>query len=76
MCLSGGQGSTTGGERGLSLQGHVQVSHLTLAGVIGIWTRSDRDVPPPSSHRWAMSLGFEKKKPQKKWKYFSSTDQT
>lgn len=30
---------------------------LMLTGVMGIWTRSDKEVPPPSSHRWAMSLG-------------------
>ena len=33
-------------------------TNLTFRGVMGIWTRSDKDVPPPSSHRWAMSLGW------------------
>lgn len=39
------------------LRNTFQVAYLMFAGVMGIWTRSDKEDPPPSSHRWAMSLG-------------------
>ena len=42
--------SQTVGNEHLELTGAVFWTYLKLRGVMGIWTRSEREVPPPSSH--------------------------